>query len=98
MGAQGSQKHGQLASPDRQDGVHLDYYCGRHESGPLQEDPSARRLSCLFSQVNGDLDDGFLGRAGSASLPKQRFMITWSYYRTVVRLTGASVPAKRSLP
>ena len=50
----------------------------------------------LFSQLNSDLDDMFLSRAARPLMPKQRFMITWWQYRTLVQLKVASVAGKQS--
>ena len=50
----------------------------------------------LFSQLNSDLDDMFLSRAARPLMPKQHFMIAWSYHRTLVRLTSASISGKQS--
>jgi len=46
----------------------------------------------LFSQLNSDLDDMFLSRAARPLMPKQRFMIAWSYHRTLVRLRALPFP------
>ena len=66
----------------------------------LQRDDPLLMLDGLrapFSQVNNGLRDMFPARAGSAILTKQRFVIVWRRYWTLVQLRIASVPGKQSL-
>jgi len=71
-------------------------------STPVVTSPPSRvktlvryRRRTLFLQVNSDLDDIFLDARPRPFTPKQRFMIAWSYYRTLVSLTSASVNGKQ---